>query len=664
MSYAHNPDQPWHFWDSDQVIAKLETTEDGLTYAIARRRLREIGRNIFPREPSFWTILGQAWQNLVFWVGIGSALVLQWLGESSWMVVVGLLVQTLVNVLSRFWLIRLQQWATLTRWQKITPDPTTLVYRDQEWMSISSRLLVPGDLVGIQAGNTPSADMRLLESSDDLCANEVVIGGGAIVPKQANSSLELHTAVTQRSNLIYAGSQITAGEGVGLVVATGLDTHWQSAQEPPRWLDDWREKLTDVQLLSIVVVSLVVGIIAFPKGIAYSLHLVTVIWLAGYSCPSDLWVELVQALAVRWLALQRILVRHSGVIGRLALMDGLETMPMDLSLKEDDRLYSQLDIERIAPPATTSDKVLPFPKPYLETPTPAENHEYTGKLLTLKSRLEFTADEDLPDPDFSDEDLSEYWEESAPEEVILAPEYVATYAQKLEYLTNIQNAWLSLTDRSSDVAVRQTAQVVLPRPDLQYLCRGIADSITYQDRADRLRLFLVTGLASLLILVSIASLSGLTLIPIHILWLGAIATPLLGTTFLTEPNDEKPPQQLISGKLPYVVATIAIVACTISLFLLKYQGQISALTTARTMAFTALVFAQVFHTIALSRTSLAKHWLLTSIVFFLILFQIVLVQIEPFSLIFETVPLAPAEWLIVIFASTSVLWVQEIVRAT
>jgi magnesium-transporting ATPase (P-type) len=660
MSYAHNPEQPWHFWDSDRVIAQLETTADGLTYAIARKRLREIGRNIFPREPSFWTVLGQGWQNLVLWIGMGTAVLLQWLGESSWMVVVGLVLHTLINVCSQFWLIRLQQRATLTRWQKVIPDPTTLVYRDQEWMSVSSRLLVPGDLVGIQAGNTPAVDVRLLEASDDLCANEVVLGGGAIVPKQANQSLDLHTAVTARSNLIYAGSQIITGSGVGLVVATGLDTHWQSLKQSPPWLMHWKQKLTDPQLLAIVVVSLVAGIIAFPKGTAYSLHLVVVIWLAGYSCPKDLWTELVKALGVGWLARQRILVRHSGTISRLAIMDGLETMPLDLQLKEDDRLYSQLEVVRMRPDRADPEKVLPFPKPYQEVATPEP--QLSAEVISLFPQTDLVDAPDLFDPAGNELDVSTYWQEEA--EINLPPQHIAIYAQKLDYLTHLQNAWLSLTDRSGDLPMQQTAQVVLPRPDLQYLCRAIVHSITYQDRADRLGVLVLSGLSSLLMLVGIASLGGLTLIPMHILWLGAIVLPLLGITLLTEPNGETPPPQLVGGQLPYVVATSAMVASTLSLFLLKYQGQIPALTTARTMAFTALVFAQVFHAIALSRSSLVKHWLLSAIVVVLMLCQILLVQVEPISAVFETVPLAPAEWLIVVFASTSVLWVQEIMRST
>jgi magnesium-transporting ATPase (P-type) len=120
----------------------------------------------------------------------------------------------------------------------------------------------------------------------------------------------------------------------------------------------------------------------------------------------------------------------------------------------------------------------------------------------------------------------------------------------------------------------------------------------------------------------------------------------------------------MQGIVPLIIATTAISAATISLFLLKYQGQTASLTTALTMGFTCLFLAQGFHAIALSRGSLIQHWTMTVCALSLAVLQVLMVQVAPLNTVFGFAPLEASEWLIVSFAATSVLWVQEILRAS
>ncbi|MFN3926311.1 MAG: cation transporting ATPase C-terminal domain-containing protein [Pseudanabaenaceae cyanobacterium] len=635
--------KPWHAWEREQVIAELETTEQGLTYALARQRLRTYGKNIFPKTPSLPSLIWRSLTPVWGWIGLGLAL--QWVGELGSVVLLGVGVSKGVEVGCQYWLNGLEKRATLARWDMILPDSTAIVLRDQEWLEISSRLLVVGDLILVRAGDHPPADVRLLDASPDLVANEVMIGCGAIAPKQAEQALPVDTPLYQRSNMVYAGTEIVSGLGVGLVVAVGKETTWQSQQQPPPikvWeIVHWR----NWRLWAVAVCSLVCVVAGWSKGVYYSLFLGMSLWLAGYSCPEDLLARLLIWLGIKTLAYQRVRINHPAAVPDLTLVDAIELLDCDREVKRDGELWRLgVRLYQNAP------EVEPSLMAQLKT-------EATLEVL------------DLPPPNLADEDLSGYItrveaEEEEETAVTDSPAHLAVYCRTLDYPERLQSATVSVCDRASPRPLQQSVDVVLPQPHLRHFSTAIKGALIYTDRTHRLQLFLTTGLVSLLSLVTFAALMGFPMTPAQIIWLGSIAVPMLAVSFVHEPDPDKPPLQFLEGAIPLVSAVCAIDAAVISLFVLKYQGQISALNSALTMSFTTLFLAQIFHAIALSRASLIQHWVLTLTGLVLAVLQVLFVQVSPLDSIWQFVPLNGAEWLIVGFAATSVLWVQEILRAS
>jgi magnesium-transporting ATPase (P-type) len=629
MSYAPRPDQPWHFWDPNQVIAKLETTEQGLSYAIARKRLREVGRNIFPKDPEPLALFRETCYNAGVWSATLAALVLQWAGELGWAILLAVIVCVSYAVGIKYWIAQLRQKATLARWHRHKPDPTAIVLRDQEWMEISSRLLVPGDFLLVQAGDHPPADVRLLSASPDLCADETMLGNSAIAAKQADSALEIATPPRQRSNMIYAGCQITAGYGTGLVVGTAQNTYWQSQAVKPQFLP----RLTTEDLI-VGVVAATIGIFALSKGWSYSLLIVTEVLIAYWAIPRALLEELMQYLGIKFLAQQRIEVSDRHVINKLARVNSLELLPSQTAVKLDHRLFSQLKIQLITP-------------------------EYINL-----AELQENAAESEP-TDEMDDLANDAVPEAAAEPTPPTTPAVAVYGSEiaiadLEYLTS---AFLSFSDRRCPIPVQRSVDLVLPRPDLRYLYTAITISRHITERCNRLQLFISTTIIGILILATAGAIASLPLAPLQIIWLGAIASPILCSCFLVEPISgeiSKPASSVVQNYLTLAIAVLATSGSSLALFLLKYQGQPEALVSARTMAFTAFFLSQGFHTIAMSRTSILEHWILPLSVAGLAAAQVLLVQSAIFA---DTIaPLSPADWLIVTFASTSVLWAQEILR--
>lgn len=107
--------------------------------------------------------------------------------------------------------------------QKIS-SPHSLVIREGSTLTIPSSELVPGDLMLLEAGTLISADARLIQTKN-MKVDEASLTGESL-PVEKNSLIELKTdtVLGDRKNMVYAGSILTHGRGLGIVTATGMNT--------------------------------------------------------------------------------------------------------------------------------------------------------------------------------------------------------------------------------------------------------------------------------------------------------------------------------------------------------------------------------------------------------------------------------------------------------
>ena len=103
----------------------------------------------------------------------------------------------------------------------VTTEAT--VVRDDEKIRIMSSELVPGDLLLLMAGDRIPADVRLIEAFD-LQLDESALTGESLPVEKTTDPLPEDMPLPDRTNMAYAGSLVTAGQGSGLVVAIGAQT--------------------------------------------------------------------------------------------------------------------------------------------------------------------------------------------------------------------------------------------------------------------------------------------------------------------------------------------------------------------------------------------------------------------------------------------------------
>lgn len=94
------------------------------------------------------------------------------------------------------------------------------VWRGGKEMEIDTVGLVPGDLVVLEEGGKIPADIRLVEVAS-LQTNEASLTGeSAPITKQIDT-LSGDLQIADQKNMVFSGTAITSGRGLGVVVATG-----------------------------------------------------------------------------------------------------------------------------------------------------------------------------------------------------------------------------------------------------------------------------------------------------------------------------------------------------------------------------------------------------------------------------------------------------------
>ena len=102
--------------------------------------------------------------------------------------------------------------------------PHARVIRAGAEQVIDASLLVPGDIIKIEAGDFIPADARLL-SSVSLKSEESALTGESIPSeKDAEAVVDEKSPLGDRSNMIFSGCSVTYGTAMAVVTATGMDT--------------------------------------------------------------------------------------------------------------------------------------------------------------------------------------------------------------------------------------------------------------------------------------------------------------------------------------------------------------------------------------------------------------------------------------------------------
>lgn len=200
-----------------EVLARLGTTQSGLSESEARARLARYGPNaVRTHQVKALAVLGRQLRSAVLILLAATAVVSFFLGDPLQASIIGIILVFGIG-LSFTNEYRAERVAAALH---STVRHYVRVRRDGRFVQRDVTELVPGDLVALSIGEVVPADIRLIEVNGLECNESVLTGESA----PAEKCVELVESVADQSHsvdLALMGTIVTSGDGVGVVFATG-----------------------------------------------------------------------------------------------------------------------------------------------------------------------------------------------------------------------------------------------------------------------------------------------------------------------------------------------------------------------------------------------------------------------------------------------------------
>jgi Mg2+-importing ATPase len=191
----------------------------------AQQRLKSFGYNELPSHGfSLAKLLGRQFKNPIFAILIACASVAYFFAEPEQSIVILTMIGLSV-ALGFYNEYRAERIVEDLR-QKVTIR--AVVTREHKTYEISSRLIVPGDVVSLSIGDIVPADMRIVDCKE-LEVNESSLTGESFPVEKTSMALRLdHPMPQQLTNYLFMGTVIGHGGGRGVVISTGKNTEFGS----------------------------------------------------------------------------------------------------------------------------------------------------------------------------------------------------------------------------------------------------------------------------------------------------------------------------------------------------------------------------------------------------------------------------------------------------
>lgn len=313
----------WHLKEATAVLSELNSQTSGLSLTTVEENLAKYGSNDLP-EPKARSgvviFLGYFWSIPVALLTLAALLSIATDSKSDALVIMGVVV---INAILGY--------ITESRSEKIIlalnnlVNPSAWVIRDGCPTEIDFSAVVVGDILLLKPGSYVAADARLIEC-ERLSVDESALTGESIAAIKTCQTLSGNIPLAERHNMVYRGTLVTGGRGLGVVVATGQQTEMGRIQAmvgetsiPATPLEKQLDRAGGQLVLLSSAVCILVLALGIARGYGFLEMLKTAIALAVAAVPEGLptVATITLALGINQMRKQRVLVRR---------LDAIETL--------------------------------------------------------------------------------------------------------------------------------------------------------------------------------------------------------------------------------------------------------------------------------------------------------------------------------------------------
>lgn len=337
----------WHTSSIDDVLKELQSQADGLSTDEAANRLQQYGPNQLQekKKKPVWLLFLIQFKDVMILILMVAAIISAVVGDLKDMIVI--LIIIVINAIVGF--VQEYRAEKAIEALKKMSAANVRVRRNKRVEQIPATEVVPGDVVLLEAGDMVGADLRIRESHALKIEEASLTGESQAVDKSPNPINEEEVPLGDRINMAYKSTLVTAGNGTGVVVATGMQTEIgkiagmlqeKEATTPlQQRLADFSKKLSFI-VLGICVILYFIGILRGEKPVNM---LLTTISLAVAAIPEALPAVITIALALG----AKKLVRKNALIRKLPAVETLGSVTYICTDKTGTLTQNQMTVQEI-----------------------------------------------------------------------------------------------------------------------------------------------------------------------------------------------------------------------------------------------------------------------------------------------------------------------------